>query len=270
MTILQAVFLGLLQSATEFIPVSSSGHLLLVPWLLGWDPPGLAFTVVVHLGTVFGVMLYFWRDWLLMLKGSLRWVRSRQADGHTRLLGLILLGIIPAAVIGGLFQDFFEEVFERPIVAIAMLAVTASVLFLGERFGRQRREMGDMNWRDSLIVGFAQTLSILPGLSRSGVTIAAAQVRDVKRDGAARFSFLLSTPLILGVGLLQVLEIVRGGLDGAELGVMVAGLLASFAGAYLVVRWLLNYLRTRSTRLFALYCAAASVALLIVFVVRGV
>jgi undecaprenyl-diphosphatase len=261
--------LGLLQSATEFIPVSSSGHLLLVPWLLGWQAPGLEFTVIVHLGTVFGVLLYFWRDWLLMLRGGLRWVRTRQADQHARLLGLIVLGTIPAAAVGGAFRSFFETAFKWPLLAIILLAVTAAVLLLGEWLGRQQRQMGELGWRDSLLVGLAQTLAIFPGLSRSGTTIAAAQLQEVRRDAAARFSFLLSTPLIVGVGLLQIIELLRAGASQAQMGVIVAGFLVSFASAYLVVRWLLNYLRTRSTRIFALYCAAASAACLAVFLARG-
>lgn len=270
MTIFQAVVLGLVQGATEFIPVSSSGHLLLVPWLFGWEPPGLAFTIVVHLGTVFGVVLFFWKDWVAMIRAGIRWLRTGEVNAETKLLGLILLGIIPAAVIGGLFRTFFESVFKQPIVAVLMLLVTALLLFLGERLGKLRRAVDDMTWRDSLFIGFAQALAILPGISRSGSTIAAARLRDLKRDDAARYSFLLSTPLIIGIGPIEITALIQDGSKIPDVGVLIVGFLVAFVSAYLIIRWLLKFLRMRSTNVFAWYCAAASLLGLVVFVMRAV
>ncbi|HQA69359.1 MAG TPA: undecaprenyl-diphosphate phosphatase, partial [Aggregatilineales bacterium] len=139
MTIFQAIILGLLQGSTEFIPVSSSGHLVLVPWLLGWDPSGLTFTVVVHLGTVVGVLAFFWQDWLQMLRASIEWVKTRRVTPHFKLLLLLVLGVIPTAVLGLLFRSFFERLFESPLFATISLLITAVILYAGEKIGKLKR-----------------------------------------------------------------------------------------------------------------------------------
>lgn len=269
MTIFQAIILGLLQGSTEFIPVSSSGHLVLVPWLLGWDPSGLTFTVVVHLGTVVGVLAFFWQDWLQMLRASIEWVKTRRVTPHFKLLLLLVLGVIPAAVLGLLFRSFFERLFESPLFATISLLITAVILYAGEKIGKLKRDIDDMTWWDGLFIGLAQALAILPGISRSGATIAAGRLRDMSREGAARFSFLLSTPLIIGVGIVQITDLAANGTTGASIGVLVAGFLAALVSAYFVIRWLLNYLRTRSTLIFAGYCVVASLVCLLVLLVRG-
>lgn len=269
MNLLQAILLGILQGATEFIPVSSSGHLELVPWLLGWEPAGLAFTVVLHLGTVVGVLLFFWQDWMAMLRGALRWAQSREANPDARLLGLILLGTIPAALLGLLFDDAIESLFSRPLSAALMLFVTAALLVIGERLGRQTRQAADMSLLDGLLVGAAQALAIMPGISRSGATISAARLRDVERAEAARFSFLLSTPIIVGAGLIQVIELAASGLTLSDAVPLLAGFAAAFISAYFVIRWLLNFLRTRPVTVFAVYCVLMGSLSVLVYVLRA-
>lgn len=269
MTILHAIVLGILQGATEFIPVSSSGHLVLIPWLLGWEPAGLTFTVVVHVGTVVGVLTFFWQDWLQMLGGSIRWLRTREVTPAFKLLLLLILGAIPAGIVGLAFEGFFSALFERPAPAAAMLLVTAALLFIGERLGRQEREVDDMTWRDALFIGAAQALSIMPGISRSGSTIAAGRLRNMKRSDAARYSFLLSTPLIIAAGILQAVELANVGMTITSVEPLIAGFVAAFASAYLVIRWLLNFLKTRSTAIFAVYCVILSIISLSVLFIRG-
>lgn len=270
MTIFQAIILGILQGTTEFVPVSSSGHLVLVPWLLGWGSPGLTFGVAVHFGTMFGVLLYFWREWWAMFRAVLRWPKTRGEDDPDRRLFLLLaLGTIPAAVIGGIFEGFFTEVFEHPLVAALMLLVTAGLLILGERIGKSTRSLTDMRWRDSLFIGFAQALAIFPGISRSGATIAAGRLRDVRRDDAARFSFLLASPIIFGAGLIRLTEMLQTGMEGSTWFILLAGFLSALISGYLVIHWLLNYLRTRSTTIFAVYCVAASIFSLVVLAIRS-
>ncbi len=278
MTIIQSIILGLVQGATEFIPVSSSGHLVLVPWLLGWEPPGLTFTVIVHIGTVTGILIFFYKDWLNMISSLLRWIGglfnpekhvSIDEDENLRLLALILLGTIPAAIVGGLFQSFFEEVFEVPLVTALLLLVTAALLFSSERIGKQLRRIPEMTWKDGLIIGLMQVLAIFPGVSRSGATIAAGRFRNIRREDAARFSFLLSTPLIIGTGIVLIIELAASGIESAAAGPLVAGFITALASTYFVIKWLLNYLRTRSTNLFAIYCIAASLISLAVYFIRG-
>jgi undecaprenyl-diphosphatase len=267
---IQAFILGVVQGATEFIPVSSSGHLLLVPWLLGWDAPGLTFSVAAHLGTMVAVLFYFRRDWINILGGSLRAVFARDwQDSNLRMLILLIIGSIPAGVLGLLFEDFFAKVFEEPLIAALMLIVTALLLLVGDRIGQQRRGMDNLRWPDGVIIGLAQALAIVPGISRSGATIATGRMRELRRDTAARFSFLLSTPVIFGAGILQTVDLLTGGLNNISLVPLVVGFLAAMISGYIVINWLLTFLKTRSTDIFAGYCIVAAIFSLIVIVIRG-
>jgi undecaprenyl-diphosphatase len=270
LTTLQAIILGIVQGATEFIPVSSSGHLVLVPWLLNWPSPGLTFDIAVHLGTVVAVWAYFWRDWWAIFSSASRWIIQREeADDQTRLLGLLLLGSIPAGVIGLLFRDFFEQAFNTPGIAALLLLVTAGLLLTGERLGKLSRRINDLTWRDGLFVGVGQALALFPGISRSGSTIAAGRVRNLSRDDAARFSFLLSTPLITALGLQTIYTLIRDGVARDQLMVLAIGFFTAGVTGYLVIYWLLRFLRTRSTSAFAIYLILFSVLCLIVLCLRA-
>jgi len=269
-TIIEAIVLGITQGATEFIPISSSAHLVLVPWLFGWDKPALTFDTTLHLGTLLAVLIYFRKDWLTMLAAIPRWLRTRNSnDPDLKLLGLIILGTIPAAVLGMLFEDFFESLFSQPVTTAAMLFVTAAILVVSERLGKLDRQLETLNWLDSVVVGLAQAAAIIPGISRSGATIAAGRLRNLQRDSAARFSFLLSAPIIFGAGISQLARLIHEGASLAGVAFLVAGFLSAFVSGYLVIWWLLGFLRTRSTYIFALYCVLAGAACLIIALLRG-
>ena len=270
MTIIQAIILGLVQGATEFIPVSSSGHLVLVPWLLGWPAPGLLFDTMLHWGTLLALLAYFWRDWLAMLtawfRGLVHWDWS---DPQARLAWWIVLGSIPAAVAGLLFEDFFEALFLQPLWVSVFMLVTALLLVLGEWLGRRTRELDRLNWRDVLLIGVGQAAAIAPGISRSGATISAGLLRDLDRPSAARFSFLLATPAIFGAGFLQLNDLFRLPNLSAELAVMGIGLAVAAIAGYLCIWGLLRYLQHRSLYVFAAYCAVVGLACLVIALVRG-
>lgn len=270
MSWIQALLLGLLQGATEFLPVSSSGHLVLVPWLLGWPAPGLAFDTLVHWGTAVAVVGYFWRDWLELLKGAWEAVRSRSLnDPRARLALWIVVATVPGALAGWLLEDFFEGMFARPAAAAGFLLVTASILTLVESWSRREKELPQMTWLDALLVGLAQAAAILPGISRSGSTIAAGMARGQKRQHAARFSFLLSTPVILGAGLLQLTNLAEvGGLTG-QLPMLVVGFLAALLAGLACIHFLLRYLQRRPLYPFAIYCALVGLGGLVLALVRG-
>ena len=271
MTVIQTIILGIVQGATEFIPISSSAHLLLIPWLLDWPvTPSLGFDVVLHLGTLVAVLIYFWKDWLAMAQGTLRLLTKRDtSDPNLKLLGLLIVGTIPAAVIGGLFEDFFERVFQSPLVASLMLFVTAGLLFVGERLGKENHDLENVSWLDSIIIGLAQALAIFPGISRSGATIAAGRLRNLKRDSAARFSFMLATPIILGTGIIHLIDLFETGIASSEIVVLLIGFVCALVSGYFVIRWLLSFLRSRSTAIFSVYCVMAGALCLIVLLVRG-
>jgi len=269
MTLLQAILLGILQGATEFIPVSSSGHLVLLPWLLDWPEPGLAFDAIVHWGTVLAVLAIFWRDLYRLLVAGLKSLRTRSLAGpDARVAWWIVIGTIPAVIIGYLFQDFFEVLFGTPVAAAGFLLVTGVVLSLSERLGARVREAEEMSWLDALLVGLAQAAAIAPGISRSGATIAAGLFLGVKRASAARYSFLLSVPAILGAGVLSLLDLAsEGGLAG-DWPLLAASSLAAAVSGYLCIHFLLSYLRRGRLYVFAVYVWLFGAASLVVALVR--
>jgi undecaprenyl-diphosphatase len=299
MSILQALFLGILQGATEFLPISSSGHLVLVPWLLDWPAPGLAFDAVVHWGTAAAVVAYFWRDWVSLVIAAVqslpsvwRYVAStltpsqrrqssddlRPADeplsgaadrGDARLAWLIILGTVPAALIGYLLEDFFEEMFARPIAAACFLFGTAALLTASEYVGRRERDLDTLDWPDALLVGLGQALAIFPGISRSGATIAAGLSRGLRREPAARFSFLLATPIIVGAGLLKVADLAQTGGLAAQVPTLIVGFVVAGAVGLACIHFLLRYLQRHQLYPFAIYCAIVGTVCLAVALARG-
>lgn len=270
--IFQAIVLGIVQGLTEFIPVSSSGHLVIVPWLLGWDPPPLVFDTILHWGTLTAILLVFWRDFWDMIIAALRSIASRSlADPDARLAWLIVLASIPVVVIGLAFKDFFERLFvsedAAPLVAGVFLLVTAALLIGSELLARsmtEPRKLGGLRVSDAVIIGLAQAVALFPGISRSGSTIAAGLARRIRRDEAARFSFLMGAPVFFGAGLLQISETMAA--DGGQLSghapALVAGFLAAAITGVLAIRFLLNYLRTRSLYAFAIYCIVVGLAVI--------
>lgn len=285
MNTLQAIILGIVQGATEFIPVSSSAHLVLVPWLLRWPDPGLAFDTVLHLGTLLAVVFVFWRDLLGLAAAWLRSVttllgsvmhqsnskalgRSISGSPEARLAWWIILGTVPAAVMGVLWEEQFEALFHSPIRVAVFLLVTGMWLVLTERLARKEGRAEDLQWWQSLLVGVAQGCAIAPGISRSGATIGAGLLLGLRREAATRFSFLLSTPIILGAGLLQVKRLLESGGLSANLAGLALGFLAAFVTGYACIRFLLSYVRNRGLSVFAVYCWLAGLGAVVVHLLR--
>ena len=286
MSVLQAFILGLLQGATEFIPVSSSGHLTLVPWLLDWtfDPTlKMAFDVLAHWGTLVALFAVFWRDLhgiLVHGLGTLAGLNPRRSDEkgglgdrirsdpQAQLAWLIVAGSIPAALLGFLLEEFFERLFGAPRLVSILLLVTAGLLAFSEWRGRQGRGLEHLTWADAIVIGFGQAMAIAPGISRSGATMASGLMLGVKREAAARFSFLLSAPVILGAGVWQLKDLFTTGGWTGHMAPLVVGFAASAIAGYVCIRFLLNYLQRGKLYLFAGYCALAGTACLILSFIR--
>jgi undecaprenyl-diphosphatase len=270
MSLIQALLLGILQGTTEFLPVSSSGHLVLVPWLLRWQDPGLTFDAMVHWATALAVVGYFWRDWLNLGRASWEAVRTRSlASNQARLALFIVIGSVPGAVAGVLLEDFFERAFSRPPIAAALLLVTAGLLTASEKLSQHNKALEGLGWKDSLLIGGAQALAILPGISRSGATIATGILTGLRREAAARFSFLLATPIILGAGLFKLMELIEMGGLAAQAPTLLGGAIAALLTGLACIHFLLRYLRRRPLYPFAVYCATAGIIFLIVALMRG-
>lgn len=279
LNLIRALILGVIQGATEFLPVSSSGHLVLVPWLLRWESPGVAFGAVVHWGTALAVIVYFWEDWVALIGAALRSLRdvgsSRGNPGpdaaelsRRSLAWLIVLGTVPGVLAGYFLDDFFERMFSRPVAAAAFLLVTAALLVVSERLGRRERELRELGWVDALVVGVGQALAIFPGMSRSGTTIAAGLVQGMRREPAARFSFLLATPIILGAGLLKVVELGQMGALSVQAPMLIVGFATAAVVGFGCIHFLLRYLQRRRLYPFAVYCTLFGIFSLLVSVVR--
>lgn len=280
MDISQAIALGLLQGLSEFLPVSSSAHLIAARWLLGWRDPGLAFDVALHIGTLAAVLLYFHKDWARLLRSALLSLRRSQASAQPggMLAWYILLGTIPAAVAGALAEDEVEALFHGSspdakatgilVIGLVMIGL-AALMWLAERSPSHRRRMEELTLRQVLLIGLAQAAAIVPGVSRSGSTITAGLFMNLEREAAARFSFLLGTPLVAGAGLKQVFDLfMEGGLPAGEIAPFTFGFLAAAVSGYAAIFGLLRFLQRNSTLPFVLYRVVAGV-LLITLVLAG-
>ncbi len=266
MSVFRAIVLGLVQGATEFLPISSSAHLVLVPWLLGWPEPSLAFDAMVHWGTLAAVVAFFWRDLLALAKGWGRSLATRRLnDPEARLAWLILVGTLPGLLAGLLWEDFFEGLFSSPAKVAGLLLVTGTLLAVSERMGLSRRRRTDeLNLFDSLLIGAAQACAIAPGISRSGATIAMGLWRGLEREAAARYSFLLATPIIFGAGVLQLIKVLASGGVSGQLVPLILGFLAAAISGYLGIGWLLAYLQRSKLYAFAIYCWIAGMVCLFI------
>ncbi len=257
-TILQALIIGIVQGLTEFLPISSSAHLILLPKFLGWDDPFLnsaAFDVMLHLGTLAGMVFVLWPDLVRITKGGLASIRDRSIgdDPDRRLAWLLLVSVVPAAILGAGLESFFDTFFrERPLAIAGLVLIGAAALWLGERHGRRVRTLRDLRLRDAIVVGGAQALALFPGISRSGITIAAGLYLGLERPAAARFGFLIGVPVIAGAGLWKLRSLAGGTLDFQPL-VLVAGVLGSAVAGFLAVTFLLRYLQDHSTAVFIAY-----------------
>lgn len=251
----QALLLGILQGLTEFLPISSSAHLILLPWFFQWTNPlldSLSFDVALHAGTLLAVLWYFWRDWLDLIAGFFRILAKRSAqDFPERLILFLILATIPAGIVGFLLEKAIESTFRIPALIVLPLILVSFLMIYAERKSRLSRPLEGMTLKDAMVIGTAQAVALLPGVSRSGITITAGLLRGYRREAATRFSFLLSTPAIGGATLLQVRHLLSAGPDDWFL--IAIGFISSTVVGYLAIAFLMRYLRVHTLNLFAGY-----------------
>lgn len=248
----QAVVLAIVQAVTEFLPISSSGHLILVPYFLKWPDQGLTFDIATHAGTLLAVLIYFRRDLRNLIAGFFSG-RDRGDFAGRRLSWWIVLGTIPAGLAGLAFKDLVATQARNPLLIAATTSLYGLLLFVADRVGRKEREIREIGWRDALVIGIAQALALVPGTSRSGITITAALLLGLNRPTAARFSFLLSIPITALVVALDVVELARSGATAGQLALMALGATVAAAVGFLVIAWLLAFLRRQTMTVFVVY-----------------
>ncbi len=275
MEILAAAVLGIVQGLTEFLPISSSAHLILMPWFFGWEPEGLSFDVSLHVGTAVAVLAYFWRDWINLAREIIRgFIEGRPLGNYQRRLAWYLaIGTVPAVVTGLTLENTIEKHLRSPLITIATLAIFGAFLYLAQIKSRQDRKLENYSWADSIWIGLSQAIALIPGVSRSGITITTAMLRNSKRPDAARFSFLLSTPVIVGAGILQGWELIRpinnptcGGFE-ADWTVIAVGILSAAITGFFCIRFFLRYLQTKSFTPFIIYRMVLATIILMYYLI---
>jgi len=265
MTIFQAIIFGAVQGLTEFLPVSSTAHLILLPWFMGWPDPGLAFDVALHLGTLVALLIYFRADWLALIGSAFSILRGRTQSPDARMAMLIVAATIPGAAAGVLFEHKVEDALRSPQLIGLMLIVMALVLVAAELVGHRKKSLSEISWADALGIGAAQAFAIVPGVSRSGSTITAGLFLSLKRDAAAKFSFYLSAPIIAGAVGKKMVDILKSGLGIEQLMPFIVGIVVSGIIGYLAIAFLMRYLQTHNTFLFVYYRIALGIVVLLAF-----
>jgi undecaprenyl-diphosphatase len=272
--ILQALIMGIVQGLTEFLPISSSGHLIIAPFLFGFDDAfltSLSYSVMLHLGTLVALLVYFRSDWMRLVPAGLATVRDRsfRGDRDRRLAWLLAISTIPAALAGLFLDDLIEATFRQIGLVALMLVVGGAILWLADRHGRRDRGVHDVTFPIALGIGAAQAFALVPGISRSGISIAAGRFAGLEREAAARFSFLMATPITAGAGIFEARKLLSGDAGaGATADVLVVGMLASLVSGFVAIHFMLRYLRTRSLDVFVWYRMALAGVVVVAWLAR--
>ncbi|MEP0849884.1 undecaprenyl-diphosphate phosphatase [Funiculus sociatus GB1-A4] len=265
--IVQAAFLGFVQGMTEFLPISSTAHLKVVPVALGWGDPGVAFTAVIQLGSIAAVLWYFWRDITQIITGAAKAIASKDYQSYDFLMALgIILGTLPIVFFGLLIKKFIPDFDNSPLRSLTAIAIASIVMSLllgiAERVGQKKRNFEQLHLKDGILMGLAQAMALIPGVSRSGSTLTAGLFMGLERATAARFSFLLGIPAITIAGLVELKGFLEEGVGDAGLISLIVGTISSAIFSYLAIAWLLRFLQTQSTWLFIWYRLAFGVVIL--------
>jgi len=280
MEIIQAIILGIVQGLTEYIPISSSAHLIIIPWLFNWTDPAitsLSFDVALHLGTLVAVLWFFARDWVRLIRAWFISIKERKiaGDPDRRLAWYIVLGCIPGGIAGVLAESKIDQWFHQPntpisknaiLVLAIIILLLAFALLIAEKLAKHTRSMEGLTFKDVVIIGLSQALAVFPGVSRSGSTITAGLALGLKREDAARFSFLLGAPIIAGAGAKGLIDLIQAGFTGNELILFPIGIVVAAITGYFCIKYLLTYLQKHSTDIFVYYrWALAGLIVLVAF-----
>ncbi len=267
MDLLQSIILGAIQGITEFFPVSSTAHLVLLPWFFSWTDQGLPFNVALHMGSLIAIIYYFWRDWILIIKEFLQSVLKGSFEGRPNgKTGLYLvIATVPGALAGLLFEEYAAGLLRHPLSIAFSLSFFGVILYFSDRVSKKNKTVGEMNIVDCIIIGLSQALAIIPGVSRAGITITGAMFRNLNREEAAKFSFLLGAPLIAGAGVFEARHLEYSAVMSVP---FIAGVLASAVFAFLAIKYLLRFVRKSSYTVFVIYRLGLAVLIAFLYLTR--
>jgi undecaprenyl-diphosphatase len=262
MSLLEAFIYGVLQGLGEFLPISSTAHITLAPWFFGWKDPGLAFDIALHIGTLAAVIIFFWREWIKLIKAGLTNVKS--SDG--RLFWYLVLACVPGGVLGLLFEEQIETTFRNPLIIGIMFIIMGVIIYAADKYSKSEVELQDIGLKRSFLIGVSQAFAMIPGVSRSGITMAAGRAMKVTREDAARFTFLLSTPFIFLSGVYKAKDLVSVPVETLP---FVVALLTSAAVGVFSIKFLLDYLKRRGFGVFAVYRIILGIVVIATALIRG-
>lgn len=260
MEIYQALILGIVQGLTELLPISSSAHLTIIPWIFNWNIPEY-FDVALHFGTLLAIVIYFFKDWLELIKGGYKYVVKKEKTVQGRMFWYIVLATIPGGIVGFILDTFLSGVLNRPIIIAIALTVMGVILYFVDKKSKSETEYEQMTLKQTFLIGVSQALAFIPGVSRSGVTMTTARAMGVKREAAAKYSFLLSTPIVFAATVLKFKDFIFN-LP------FIIGVLASFIVGLLVIRFLLKYLQKGSFKAFAIYRIIAGLLIILITFIK--
>ena len=260
MPVSHAIILGIIQGLTEALPISSSAHLVIVPWIVKWHYQGLSFDVALHIGTAMAFIVYFFKDWMGMISSAF----TRDRIFRNNIFWFIVIATIPGALVGLILEKKAETVFRSPLLIAAMLLIFAVILWLADHLGKKQKSMEQVDLKTAFVIGLAQAIAIIPGVSRSGITMTAGLFKGLSRETAAKFSFLLATPIIIAAGVLKLSKLHASDLNVA----FWAGVISSAISGFIGIKFLLNFVKRSNLNIFVFYRIVLAVTILVIFFVR--
>jgi undecaprenyl-diphosphatase len=270
MDIFQSIILGTVQGLGEFLPISSTAHLILAPYFFGWSDPGLSFDVALHIGTLIAVLSFFWRDWMIILKLALQKISnfkfqiSNLEEYPSDLLWLLIVASVPGAIFGLIFEKKAETIFRSPLLIAATLSVVGLLLYLIDKYAKHRKDISEVSYKDALVIGFSQAVAIIPGVSRSGATMTAGLALGLSRESAARFSFLLSTPIIFGAAMVKIPSLIKSGITWP----IILGIIFAAVSGYLAIKYMLKLISKIGFAPFFWYRLALALVVVIFYFLK--
>jgi undecaprenyl-diphosphatase len=264
MSLFQAIILGLVQGLGEFLPISSSGHLVIAPWLLNFPDPGLSFDVALHLGTLLAVVIYFWKDFIEIIKNSISPSPPTERAYSSNIFWLLVIATIPGAIFGYFAEDYAETTFRQPLLVAFTLSFVGLLLYLADRYAEHKKSIGEVSKKDALLIGVSQALAIIPGVSRAGATITTGLFLGLDRASAARFSFLMSAPIIFGASLLKLPDFFSSAITHIE----IIGILVAAASGYAAIALMLRFIERVSYKVFFWYRLVLALIILFFWTIK--
>lgn len=269
MTIIQGIILGIVQGLTELLPISSSAHLALIPWIFNWSIPE-SFDVALHFGTLLAIGIFFFKDWLRLIAGGYNQVVKKEKSPEGRMFWYIVIATIPGGIIGFILDHFMEDYLSKPIIIAIALIVMGIILYLVDKNCGSKTEYKDMTFKQTFLIGISQCLAFIPGVSRSGITMTAGRALGVKRESAAKYTFMLSAPIVLAATIFKLKDFIEYFKIADTVGIIafIMGVIFSFVVGLFVIKFLLEYLRKGSFKIFAIYRIIIGIIVIAIYLVR--